>query len=134
MNNRQASRRYMGLLVPLTLLFLACCLGLSWLDRNTDTSNVILAVLALLPIAALLSMFWVQWRYMRDLDEYLRQVHVKALLFGAAVALGVGTGWGFLELFVDAPALPVYWLNPLFWVAYSTGVVALSLRDAKSPQ
>ena len=134
MDVKPATRRYLGLLVPTMLLFVGASYGLAWLDRSTEASKGTLAALAVVPIAALLSTFWIQWRFMRDLDEYLRQIHVKALLFGAAVALGIGTGWGYLEAYVDAPALWVFWLNPIFWIAYAIGVVAISLKERVSVQ
>lgn len=132
MDVKPATRRYMRLFIPTMLLFLLASLGLAWLDRTTQTDNLVLAALAIVPIAALLSMFWLHWRYLRDLDEFLRQIQVKGLLFGAAVALGIATGWGYLESYADAPALSVFWLNPIFWMAYAVGVVGFSRREGVS--
>lgn len=125
----RATRRYYGALLPVTAVFLASSFGIAWLDTNTDAPATLLAALTLLPVAALFAMFWVQWRYIRALDEYLRHLHTKALLVGAAVALGIATGWGLFEAITDAPALWVFWLNPLFWIAYAVAVVGFSLRD-----
>ena len=126
MDVKPATQRYMRFFIPTMLLFLLSSLGLAWLDRTTELENLVLAALAMIPIAALLSMFWLHWRYLRDLDEFLRQIQVKGLLFGAAVALGIATGWGYLESYADAPALSVFWLNPIFWVAYAVGVVGFT--------
>lgn len=130
MNSRQTNQRYFGGIIAATFVLVAGSLGISWLGNNTDTPRMLLGVLSVVPIAALLSMFWVHWRYLRELDEYLRQLHVQALLFAAAITLGVGTGWGYLEIAIDVPALAVYWLNPLYWIVYSVAVVFLSARDA----
>ena len=132
MDVKPATQRYMRLFIPTMLLFLLASLGLAWLDRTTQTGNLVLAALAIVPIAALLSMFWLHWHYLRDLDEFLRQIQVKGLLFGAAVALGIATGWGYLESYADAPALSVFWLNPIFWMAYAVGVVGFSRREGVS--
>lgn len=132
MDQGRATRRYYSVFAPVMIMFLAGSFGIAWLEDNTATPNWMLAGLAMIPIAALLSMFWLHWRYVRDVDEYLRQIHVKALLFSAAVALGIGTGWGYLEFYLEAPALPVFWLNPLFWTVYGIAVMAFSLRDGVS--
>ena len=126
----RATRRYYLVLVPVMAIFLGGGLAIDWL-RDMETPGEILAALALVPIAALLSTFWLQWRFIRDLDEYLQLLHVKALLIGAALALGVGTGWGFFEAIAGVPALWVFWLNPLFWVTYSLAVVFFSVRDGR---
>ncbi len=132
MEPNRAARRYFSLLLPVMLVFLAASLAIDWLDDNMSPPRELLAVLALVPIAALLSMFWVQWRYILDLDEYLRQLHVKAVLLAAALSLGLGTGWGYLERAIEVPPLDVYWLNPVFWVAYALAVTAFTAREAVS--
>jgi len=129
MTSQHPMRRYLGGLILATLVLLVSSLAISWLEDKTAASREILAGLSLIPVAALLSMFWVHWRYLRGLDEYLRHLHAKALVVGTALTLGTGTAWGYLERALDAPALPVFWLNPLFWIAYAAAVVLFSHRD-----
>ena len=93
-------------------------MGLAWLDKNASLPGALFVALTIIPIAALLSMFWLHWRFLQEIDEYLRQIQINALLCGAAVALAIATGWGYLEKYSDLAALPVFWLNPVFWVAY----------------
>ena len=118
--------------IPAMFVFLGGSVGLTWLDNGTETPNAVLAVLAIVPIVALLSMFWLHWRFLQDIDEFLRQIQIKALLFGAAIALGFGTAWGYFEMYIGAPAISVFWLNPLFWAAYALGVVFFSRTDGAS--
>lgn len=111
------------------IIFMAGSLGLAWLDTNSDLPGTVLIALTIIPIMALLSMFWIHWRFMREIDEYLRLIQVKALLSGTAVVMVIATGWGYLESYVDTPALPIFWLNPIFWAAYGAGAGYFTYRD-----
>ena len=119
MSTKQATSRYFWVFVPAMLIFLASSLGLKWLETNSSVSAPVFIGLAIVPIVALLSMFWLHWRHIQEIDEYLRLVQIKALLFGAAIAMSVATGWGYLENYADVPAMPMFWLNPIFWIAYA---------------
>jgi len=132
MNVKQATRRYYAGFIPAMLVFLGGSVGLFWLDNSDVVTNEILAALAIIPIIAILSMFWIHWRYMQDIDEFLRQIQIKGMMIGAAVALGAGTAWGYLEMYVDAPPISVFWINPLFWVAYSVAKAVFSRREGSS--
>ena len=48
---------------------------------------------------------------------------------GAAAVVLTATVWGYLEAYADAPDLPMFWLNPLYWVAYSLGVLVTTKRE-----
>lgn len=129
MNVKQATRRYYAVFIPAMLVFLGGSLGIFWLDNADMVSNEILAALAIIPIIAILSMFWIHWRYMQDIDEFLRQIQIKGMMVGAAVSLGAGTAWGYLEMYVDAPPISVFWINPLFWVAFAVATMIFSKRE-----
>lgn len=118
MSEKQATLRYFAGFVPAMAIFLGGSLGLAWLDKKVGLPDPVMIALAIVPIVALLSMFWLHWRFLQEIDEYLRQIQINALLCGAAVALAIATGWGYLEQYSDLAALPVFWLNPVFWVAY----------------
>ena len=126
MNTKRATARYFALFIPAMLIFLGASVGLGWLEKGDAVSKGVMIGLALIPIVALLSMFWLQWRYLSDIDEYLRQIQIKGLLFAAAIVMALATGWGYLENFGYVPAFPVFWLNPIFWLAYAVGVGFLS--------
>tara|TARA_R110000850_G_scaffold90933_4_gene193389 strand:+ start:128 stop:538 length:411 start_codon:yes stop_codon:yes gene_type:complete len=132
MDEKHVTRRYYAAFIPAMVIFLGGSLGLVWLDASIDLPGTVLAALALVPIIALLSTFWIHWRYMQEIDEYLRQIQVKALLSGAAVVLAIATGWGYLESYVDAPALPIFWLNPISWVAYGVTAAFVTKRETGS--
>src|SRR5688572_6350442 len=119
MTNQQATRRYYTVLIPGMVAFLGLSFGLKVAENSDLFPAAALYAGALLPIALMLGMFWAHWRYMNEIDEFLRSIQVKATFAAIAVVLTVATGWGFLELFAEVPALPIYYLNPLFWVAFA---------------
>lgn len=129
MSEKQAARRYHSVFIPTMIVFLGGSLGLAWLDKNTDLSGAVLVSLTVVPILALLSMFWIHWRFLNEIDEYLREIQIKSLLFGAAIVMAIATAWGYLEAYVNAPALPIFWLNPIFWMAYGAGAGYFTMRD-----
>ena len=132
MTNQQATRRYYTVLIPGMIAFLGASFGLKAAESSGQFPEAALYAGALLPIVLMLGMFWAHWRYMNEIDEFLRSIHVKATFVAIAAVMTVATGWGFLELFAEVPALPVYYLNPLFWVAFALAEVALSAREARA--
>lgn len=128
MTNEQATRRYFGVLVPAAVVFLGTSYGIKLIDGADLLPPAGLYAIALVPVAMLLSLFWAHWRYMNDIDEFLRSIQIKATLAGLAVVLAIASGWGFLEFYADVPALSIFWLNPIFWVAHAIAAVVLNLR------
>lgn len=126
MTNAQANRRYYAVLIPGTIVFLALCVGVKLADESGMFPDAALYVLGLIPAALLIGAFWAQWRYIHEIDEFLRSIHVKAAFVGLAIAMTVATGWGFLEFYAEVPEFSIFWLNPLYWIAYSIGVVIFS--------
>lgn len=124
MTNAEAKRRYFHVFVPAMLVFLASSFAIAWLQIG----GAALYLAALVPIAALVSVFWAHWRLMREIDEFLRTIQMQAVLFGLAVILLIATGWGFLETYADTPRLGIFWLNPIFWLAYAAGAAIFSKR------
>ena len=129
MTVQEAKRRYYRAFVPAIIIFLAACLGMSWLDGSASLPPAIGYLIALVPIVALLSVFWAHWRFMNEIDEFLRSIQMQAVFFGLATILVIATGWGFLESYADAPPLGIFWLNPIFWIAYALAAGALTWRS-----
>ena len=72
---------------------------------------------------------WALWRYIGEVDEFLRSLQLKAILCGLAVMLPLASSWGYVEMFFDAPQISMYWLNPIFWIAYAMGLTYFLRRD-----
>lgn len=129
MKTELATRRYIQALAPAMVLFLAASFAIDWIDDNTDASQLMLAGMAIIPIMLLLSAFWAQWRFINDVDEYIRMIHIKALIGGLAILITVATTWGYLEAYASVRPLGLFWVNPIFWTSYGLFAAILSKRD-----
>ena len=130
MDTKQAKRRYFFLvLFPAMAVFLAASFGIAVLGESDSIGQPTLVAVSLIPIVALMITFWGFWRFTKEIDEYLRAIQIKALLVGLVTILVVATGWGYLETYADASDLELFWFNPIFWIAYSVGVLIFTLRD-----
>lgn len=129
MTQEQASRRYLGVLIPATVVFLAASYGIKLADNAAMLPPPALYAVAIVPIAALLGMFWAHWRYMHEIDEFLRSIQVKAAFAGLVIVLTIASGWGYLEFYAEVAPLSIYWLNPLYWIVYSIAAVIFTLRS-----
>lgn len=124
-----ATRRYFTIFIPSIIGYLAGTLGITWAEDNVDLPAFALYGLAGVPIVAMLCIFWGHWRFITEIDEFLRTIQIKAVLVGTACVLVVATGWGTLEMLADAPRLQVFWLMPVFWVCYSAAAAVITKRE-----
>jgi hypothetical protein len=128
MTTERATARYFKVLIPAMIVYMAASLGMAWIDDHFVVPRFLLYGLATPAVLAVLAVFWAHWRLMRELDEFLRMIQVKAVLIGLAVVLAIASGWGWLELYADVPALPVFWLTPIFCVAYGIAATVITKR------
>ena len=128
MTNEKATRRYLGFLIPGAIAFVGVGFALKAADNATMLPPLALYAVSIVPVGIMLSMFWAHWRYMSEIDEFLRSIQVKGAFTGLIIVLTIATGWGWLELFAEAPPLSIFWLNPLYWISYSVAVVIFNLR------
>jgi len=125
----RATRRYLAVLFPAMAIFFASSLAISRLEDVFTPSPSVLYVTAIIPIAAILCTFWALYRYIFEVDEFLRMIQIKGLLFGLVSIMVIASGWGYLESYANASPLPVFWLNPIFWIFYALSVAILTARD-----
>lgn len=132
MTNEMATRRYLGFLVPAAIMFIGVGVALRLADNAAMLPPPALYAVSIVPVGIMLSMFWSHWRYMGEIDEFLRFIQLKATFAGLFIVLSIAAGWGWLELFADAPRLSIFWLNPLYWFAYSAASVILNIRYGRT--
>lgn len=75
--------------------------------------------LATISILALLFAIAEQRRYISNLEENIRERHVKAMLYGLVAILSVSAAWGIVEKNLEGPHLPGLWYLDLFFIGYS---------------
>lgn len=128
MTNDAARRRYFRVFFPATAIYLVSFIGTAWLGRHVIDNLLVTALLALVPIGALLAMFWAHLRLIGEIDEFLRSIQIKAVIAGLTAVLVVATGWGSLEMLAEVPQLDIFWLNPLYWIAYGLAVAFFTFQ------
>jgi hypothetical protein len=126
MNHKQANRRFITVTVTSMAVFVGACLVLAWADEVSAVPSPILWIGSIIPVTALLTPVWAHWRYLNEIDEFLRSIQLKAIFGGLAVLLVLASSWGFVELYIDAPTISMFWLNPIYWIAYSVGAAYFS--------
>lgn len=129
MTNEKATRRYFIFITPAILAFVAVSFTLRVADDAGIMPAPALYAASIVPVGIMLGMFWAHWRYMGEIDEFLRFIQFKGVFTGLIVVMTIASGWGWLELYADAPRLPVFWLNPIYWIGYGAGVAFFSWRN-----
>ena len=81
MTVEQATRRYFEVFIPSMIGYLAGSVGTVWAAEHLNLPPFALYVLASIPIFAMLAVFWGHWRFINEIDEFLRTIQIKAVLF-----------------------------------------------------
>lgn len=63
-----------------------------------------------------------------ETDEFQRDVFLQALLVGTFFTLSLVTASAYLKDFAGAPALPLVWVYPLFWIFTGLGYAVVWRR------
>jgi len=134
MSQNQARRRYIKTLVPSMAVYFFGTLGISAAAKYQSLPPAALYGLAIIPVLALLAWLWAQWRYITQLDEFLRMMEIKAVLVGLAGMMAIAAGWGTLEMLAAAPNLPTIWMVVIFSVFYGLAQVVNKRRNGASQQ
>ncbi|PCI87298.1 MAG: hypothetical protein COB24_06630 [Hyphomicrobiales bacterium] len=100
-----------------------------WSQGNTGLAKAVYYALAVIPIIAIGGMAWAHWRFITELDEYMRMIQIKALLIGLLCMLAMATGWGMIEMLLRLPALPIFWLVPIFWLGFSVSLGFIKAKE-----
>lgn len=70
------------------------------------------------PIALLALWAWEFFRLVRNDDEMMQALHIRAISMSAMIVLLGGTMWGVLERLINVPQFPLFLLLPAFALTY----------------
>lgn len=131
MDMKNSFKCYMWVLVPAMVIYLVATISISWGEKNLGFSSGVLYGLASIPTLAMLVAMWAHWRHVNELDEYLRDVQIKGMMFGLAVVLAVSATWGLLERLANAPRLDILFVTVVFAFGYSGATMFLTFQNRK---
>lgn len=127
MTPKHARKRYFKVFVPAMATYLLTIFTVVFVLRAFDLSAYVTYFLAIIPALCVWVTLWAHGRYILETDEYDRHCQTQAVMIASAVTLTFSTGWGLLELLVEAPKFPIFYILVLFCAAYSLSL-ALSGR------
>lgn len=112
-----AYRRYLWRMAGLAAAYIGAVAGASATIPDGAAPSPLYVALAIVPGLAIVGFIWAMGRLLVELDdEYLRMLEVRKFIVATGVALAVASVWGLLELMLDVPRLPVFFIFPL-WCA-----------------
>jgi len=128
MTPMQAKKRYFKVFVPSMAAYIITIFSVVTIIKSTELPVWVQYGLAIIPALCVWLTLWAHGRYIMETDEYDRHRQTQAVMIAAAVTLTFSTGWGLLEMLVDAPKFPVFYIFVLFCAAYSGGCAINALR------
>jgi hypothetical protein len=117
---RQATYRYLVEMGLSMVVYVAVMWASRWFlwDSHVHVGRQWQVVIALSPILPVLLMFAVIVRFMMQMDELMRRIHVNALaLSGGATAL-LAAGYGMIEGSFGLPILSAWWTYSVFMLGW----------------
>jgi hypothetical protein len=110
-----AFRAYLRRFVPTMALYVALVFVSPWLIYSMRPQGPLLWAIAILPALPLMAVFWIIGMLLIELrDEYVRMLEIRKALVATGFALSAACAWGFLEVYAQAPHLPLFTV-PILW-------------------
>ena len=117
-HHKQAAKRYFKVFIPAMIVYLVGVFGISWAEGKPFFPANAIYILTLIPVLAIFVWMWAQWRYVKELDEYLRAIQTEAMMIGLMIVTAIASGWGLMELMTDVPRIPIFFAGPGFYLIY----------------
>jgi hypothetical protein len=113
----KAGRRYVYRLAPTMLAYVLFLFIAQSTFHHHHPIGLFAYFLAVLPALPLIGSLVIVGLYIsEESDEFERSILVQSMLWGLGGALSVGTVWGFLEDFTNAPHISIFYVYLFFWI------------------
>jgi hypothetical protein len=119
---RQANRRYHKLFFPAMILYAVTLVGgRLWVGSSGVDNLAVRTVAGLAAGIPLMIAIWALLRFVRETDEFNRQINQQSLAFAGGVTAGLAALIGFLQMYDVVVLFPAFWFVVVYFVAYGLG-------------
>ena len=125
MANKLARKRYFQIFIPAMIGYIISIFVIDYITDNVETAPIVTYTLALVPAVFVFIWVWSHARYVLEVDEFVRFLQVKSMLAGWVMLMVLTTAWGFLEMFANAPAAPIFYVLPGFYLCYGISSIII---------
>ena len=125
----KAARRYVYRLLPTMIVYVLFTFIAQWSFHHLHPTGLMVYLLAILPALPLVGSIAIVGLYIaEESDEFQRSIVIKSMLWGFGVALAIGSVWGSLEIFANAPHRSAFYAYLSFWIVNAISGVVIRLR------
>ena len=129
MTPQRARRRYVKAFSFSMISYMVLVFAVPLAIKYFAIAGPLLFGLSVLPALPLLAMISVMGRYLLETDEYVRALQTLRMMVALAALLGATSIYGFVEVFADAPHVPLFLIFPAFCAFW--GVTCAMIRSVK---
>lgn len=135
---RGANRRYRRMFFPVMAFYVVFCFvgPMLMVAYRGEPPTWLMALVSIISGAPIAIVFWLMFRYLRETDEFTRQIQIDALLPGAGITFSLAVIWGFLELYQVIPRFriftPMMMVGPAFFFFYGATFAVQRLLRGES--
>jgi hypothetical protein len=125
----KTARRYNYRLVPTMLVYILFTFIAKWSFDHLHPTGLMVYLLAILPALPLVGSIAIVGLYIaEESDEFERSILVQSMLWGFGVALAIGSVWGCLEDFANAPHRSAFYAYLSFWIVMGISQTFIRMR------
>lgn len=125
----KAARRYNYRLILTMALYVLFTFIAQWSFHHLHPTGLMVYLLAILPALPLVGSIAIVGLYIaEESDEFQRSILVQSMLWGFGVALAIGSIWGSLEVFANAPHRSAFYAYLSFWIVNAISQAIIRLR------
>ncbi len=125
---QQANRRYHMRFWPPMIVYAALCFAVPEVIQRLAPPTPVVWVLAALPGLMIGFVILAMGRFIIETDEFTRMVHVRAGMIALGLTMFIATTWGFLEIYAEAPDMPLFLVLPLYFFIYGPATALVRRR------
>ena len=129
MSKKSATRRYLTATVLIMIGYIISIFGVSWAEDKLNLPMWAYYGLALIPAMCIIAWIGMFWRFMMEVDEYLRRIQIAGVVTALAFVMAFCSSWGLLEFFTNVPKFPVFYIMPLYCVFYGIATMIIARRE-----